>query len=486
VLKFTLLKDIFNYILLKYAKIYLKGKKLTFKEKRKSPINFIIVLILLFCVIGGGYLYLSPAFEQEKPVIKAPSSVYWNLKSKLPITLQDQSGIKYYKITFKNSQRTIILDKKILNTIQKTITINVTPPKLDMFYNGKDTTIQIEAIDNSKWNFLDGNKATKIIKVFIDTQKPIATVIENSRYIQRGGSAVAIVKVQDDNLQDAYITFNNTKKFKLIPYHKKDYYAALIAWPIDFEHFKRVNLIAIDKANNKTITKIPFYVQKKIIKYDKIKLTKDFITNVSANVLKQSFEEVPKDLKDIFIYSNSTLREKNIKTIQEVALKAIDDTMVTDFFVHPFKRLRGSKTVANYASRRFYYLDGKKINEAWHLGIDWASVKKAPIKVSNDGVVIFKDYLGLYGNTIIINHGLGLASLYAHTSSQDVNINDFVTAGQKIANTGATGAVFGDHLHFGILIQGVEVNPREWMDKNWMKRRIFDVLSKAKKDINGK
>ena len=159
--------------------------------------------------------------------------------------------------------------------------------------------------------------------------------------------------------------------------------------------------------------------------------------------------------------------------------------MADNFKVNRFKRLRGSKTVANYGERRHYYLNDKKINEAWHLGIDWASVKKATIRTSNSGNVIFKDYLGLYGNTIIVDHGLGLNSLYAHTSTQSVTVGDEVKANKKIANTGATGAVFGDHLHFGILIQGVEVNPIEWMDSNWIKTRIDDILASGKKQIDG-
>ncbi len=294
------------------------------------------------------------------------------------------------------------------------------------------------------------------------------------------------MKVKDTNLKEAYISFNDEKRFKLIPYYKEDYYVSLIAWPIDFEEFSRVNLIAVDKADNKTITKVPLYIQKKKIRVDNITLSENFIKNISASVLEQSFEEVPSNTKDIFLYSNKDLRAKNIQTIEQTVDKYMNNQFIEKYSINSFDRLRGSKTVAGYGERRHYYLDGEKINEAWHLGIDWASVKKAPVRVSNDGTVIFNGYLGLYGNTIIIDHGMGLATLYAHTSSQSVKLGDQVVTNQKIANTGATGAVFGDHLHFGTLVQGVEVNPIEWMDKHWIKVRITDVLSSAKKLIDGK
>ena len=457
-----------------------------FKEKKRGSFGIIFSLLFVLLIVAGGYIYLSPAFEQNKPQIISADNIYWNLKSPIKIDLKDESGIKYYKVTFRDGQNNIILNQEVLTDVKKDLSIEIKPPKLDMFYKGVNTSLEIEVVDNSKWNLLEGNKALKIIDVKIDTVKPVANVIENSRYIQRGGSAVVVVKVKDVNLKEAYIVFNDEKKFKLIPYYKENYYVALIAWPINFEEFNRVNLVATDKADNKTITKVPLYIQKKKIKVDKINLSENFIKNISASVLEQSFEQIPEDTKDIFLYSNRDLRAKNIKTIEDTVEKYMNNQFIEDFKINSFSRLRGSKTVAGFGERRYYYLGGEKINEAWHLGIDWASVKKAPVRVSNSGTVIFNGYLGLYGNTLIVDHGMGLATLYAHTSSQSVKLGDQVSKNQKIANTGATGAVFGDHLHFGTLVQGVEVNPIEWMDRHWIKVRITDVLSSAKKLIDGK
>jgi murein DD-endopeptidase MepM/ murein hydrolase activator NlpD len=195
---------------------------------------------------------------------------------------------------------------------------------------------------------------------------------------------------------------------------------------------------------------------------------------------------VPADLKDRFIEQTRVLRAKNIQTLKEIYTKNIDKSFVSDFKLRAFKRLRGSRTAAGFAERRTYIYEGEAIDKAWHLGIDWASVKHAPIKVSNSGKVVFEQYLGIYGNTIVIDHGIGLASLYAHTSTQDVNLGDEVRRNQKIANTGTTGAVMGDHLHFGILVQGIEVNLLEWMDKNWIKNNITKTIQNAKKEIDKK
>lgn len=93
--------------------------------------------------------------------------------------------------------------------------------------------------------------------------------------------------------------------------------------------------------------------------------------------------------------------------------------------------------------------------------------------------------MGIYGDSIIVDHGLGLGSLYAHMSSATVEVGDELKRGQLIGNTGATGAVFGDHLHFGMLVQGIEVNPNEWLDHEWIKVNLNKTMNDAIKIING-
>lgn len=455
--------------------------------KRPNPWKKYFYTFIILAIIGAGaFLSISPMFEKNKPRIEMKSNIYWNLKDDIDVKLSDESGIKYYKITFVDGQKEIELDSQILLEPKKQISLKIKPPKLDMFFKGKDVSIKIEAIDGSKWNFFDGNSVKETYEIQIDRKRPIANVISNTLAIRKGGSAIAVVQVKDENLKEAYISFNEEVKFKLTPFYKEGYYISLIAWPVDIENFKRVNLVAIDKANNITKTKIPLYIRKLKVKHDKIKVSKSFIENVSRGVIEQSGEMVPDSLKDIFLQANHYLREKNVEKIKTVSLDNMDNNLVSDFDISPFKRLRGSKTFAGYADRRHYYLDGEKIDEAWHLGIDWASYKQAPIHISNKGKVIFNDYLGIYGNTIIVDHGIGLSSLYAHTSSFDVSKFQELSKDDKIGNTGATGAVFGDHLHFGILIQGIEVNPAEWMDKNWIKTRISDIIKEAKKIIDTK
>ncbi len=455
-----------------------------YSSKKGGFAKYISMLIFVGIIAAAVFVMFSPQFEQEKPTIIIKNDIYWNLKTKLKLELQDNGGIKYYKVVYKDGSKSIDLNSAVLSGNEKNIKLDIAPPKLDMFYKGDQVSLEIEVIDNSKWNFLEGNKQTKIINVVIDTKKPIASVIDNSRYIRRGGSALVVVQVEDKNLQDAYISFNDKVQFKLIPFYKNNHYAALIAWDVNIKEFKKVNLIAIDYANNKTITKIPLYTQKLRLKKDTIKISSKFIEQVSSSVLEQSGEDIPVDLKDRFKAQNEILREKNVKFLRNFSYKKMDMSKIDSFNIKPFRRLRGSRTAAGYAEKRNYIYKNDKIDEAWHLGMDWASVKRASVKCTNIGEVTFNEYLGIYGNTIIIDHKLGLSSLYAHTSTSHVEVGDIVKAKQKIANTGSTGAVMGDHLHFGILIQGIEVNPLEWMDKNWIKNNITKIMKNSKQIID--
>ncbi|MEA3545845.1 MAG: M23 family metallopeptidase, partial [Thermodesulfobacteriota bacterium] len=133
-------------------------------------------------------------------------------------------------------------------------------------------------------------------------------------------------------------------------------------------------------------------------------------------------------------------------------------------------------TLALFADYRTYYYNGKQIDKTVHLGHDLASVAQAELIAENGGEVIWAEYLGIYGLCVVIDHGLGLQSLYAHMSQLDVQVGDIVTRGQVIGRSGTTGLAGGDHLHLGIFVSGVAVQPIEWWDKSWLYNNIDSKL----------
>lgn len=458
-----------------------------FTNRKENKAKKFLVYILILLVIGSGaFVFFSPIFEKNAPKISIKDEIYWNLNTPLELNLSDDTEIKSFEVTYKDNANEIKLDTKTINKSNGNIELNILAPKFESNYIPNEATLKIFVNDTSKWNFFQGNENVKIVKVKIDKKNPTANVLTNSYAIRRGGSAVVVVEVKDENLKDKYISFNGEEKFELIPFYKDNFYMAVIAWPIDIVEFKRVNLVATDYADNKTVTKVPLYIRDLQGKIDDLKISDEFIDKVSKNVLEKSSMNIPASQEEVFVKTNRDLRAKNVKTIKDETRKNMSTQKVDKFVLDTFKRLPASMTFAGFGERRNYFYDGKKIDEAWHLGNDWASVKKAKIFTANSGKVIFNDYLGIYGNTIIIDHGYGISSLYAHTSRSNVMLNDFVKANEQIANTGATGAVFGDHLHFGVLIQGIEVNPKEWLSKQWINENIKNITENAMKVIDSK
>lgn len=453
------------------------------KNSIKGLWIYIALIVFLIAVI---FMLFSSMFERNAPKIKVQNEIYWNFQKPINVTISDNIKIKSYEMVFVDGDKKIKLDTKIIKEENGAIDLEVLPPQFDEFYKPKEGSLRIEAFDTSSWNFFKGNQTVSNSKIIVDKKSPIANVITNSYLLRQGGSGIIIVEILDENLKDYYVSFNDEELFELFPFQKKNFYMSIITWPIDIKEFKRVNVVAIDLAGNKTETKVPFYIKSFKEKIDDIKISDEFVNSVSKHVLENSNMNVPSSIVETFVKTNKELREKNLQTIKDVVKKNLPNAANNPFDVKPFIRLPNAATFAQFGERRHYFYNEQKIDEAWHLGMDWASVKRADVLISNPGKVIFKDYLGIYGDTVIVDHGYGLGTLYAHTSSIRVNVDDNVVAGQHIANTGSTGAVFGDHLHFGVLVQGIEVNPNEWLDFTWMKTNVTKTINDAMKVINAK
>ena len=102
--------------------------------------------------------------------------------------------------------------------------------------------------------------------------------------------------------------------------------------------------------------------------------------------------------------------------------------------------------------------------------------KNYPVEAANGGTIAFAGDLGIYGNAVIIDHGLGLFSLYGHLSAIDVKVGDTVAKRQIIGKTGETGLAAGDHLHYGVYLDGIAILPVEWWDQKWIDDNVTPKL----------
>jgi len=436
------------------------------------------LLIVLLILGGAGFVYFSPIFEKTPPVIQIKTNGYTNLKQPLEVDIKDASGIKYYRVTAIYDNKAHVLNNQTVKNRDSELKLKVKLPQLE----GKKVTIKVVAVDNSKWHFFAGNTAKKSASLLIDTTPPSAEVINNSYAIGKGGSAVVVVYVADKNLKDKYVLVNNKYKFQLTPFVKKGYYITLVAWDINDDKFD-AELIAEDKAGNITQIHIPYYWRKYKYPKAKINISDKFVNTIAVRVLKKMGLSVPENPVKIFKKVNEEVRALNEKEIAKIT-KPVRENRVDSFNIARFNPLPGSALKAYFGEKRTYYYKNEPISKAVHKGMDLAKIRHSKIYSSNYGKVVAEKYIGIYGNVEIIYHKLGLYTLYAHTSSYVKKVNDFVKRGDIIAITGSSGAVFGDHLHFGVYIQGVAVNPKEWMDPHWIKINILNVINQAKRTID--
>lgn len=100
----------------------------------------------------------------------------------------------------------------------------------------------------------------------------------------------------------------------------------------------------------------------------------------------------------------------------------------------------------------------------FHHGLDIVARAGTPVVASASGVVVKSGYEALYGNLVVIDHGAGYRSAYAHLSSRTVEEGAFVNRGEELGNVGSTGRSTGPHLHYEVRVNGLPVNPARFLN----------------------
>ncbi|MGF1508675.1 MAG: M23 family metallopeptidase [Myxococcota bacterium] len=250
---------------------------------------------------------------------------------------------------------------------------------------------------------------------------------------------------------------------------------AFFALPYDFDRSEEVMLFAEDVVGNRT--EAPFIDQfiSRPPTRDTIRLSDSVLEALVPRIMARvpSLEDRG-NIVDNYVQINADLRKALDEELVELGKRTVPAFQWNQTFI-PMP----AKVVSSFADVRAYWYQGKVIDRQTHLGFDLASVRRDRIPAANDGIVVMAEYFGIYGNTLILDHGYGLMSLYGHMSSFEVKPGDRVERGQTIGRTGATGLALGDHLHFTMLVYGRPVSPLEWWDTHWIQDRIASKLESA-------
>ena len=310
---------------------------------------------------------------------------------------------------------------------------------------------------------------------------PIVVPQSQFVHVAQGGVEAIVYQVGPTSVKDGVVIGDWTFFGHPLPGGTAQQRFALFALPYDHagpeDQVKSdVKLFAEDDIGNRsTASFVNKYIPRPMGK-DIIELQPKFMEKVTNEIYAQT-PALKKSgvLLDDYLQLNRELRKQNNAFLIELSKKSRPSFLWKAVF-QPFDNaaIKGA-----FADRRTYRAEGNDVDTQDHLGFDLARVERSPVPAGNDGVVAFAGYFGIYGNCVILDHGYGLMSLYAHLSSMAVKEGDAVTRGQTIATTGATGLAGGDHLHFTTLLSGLAVNPIEWWDSHWLDDRLKLKLGPA-------
>jgi len=449
---------------------------------RKKGKIYLLVLVLFVLFLSGFLLNSLSIFEKNAPQILVEDLIYNNGKDPILIRAKDtQSGIKSVKISLRkdhNASTNVIYDQNM--QAQRDLNLQVNLPKLAFKEKTKSYILDIEVSDASFWNF-GGNSARKEVVVVFDDKAPAIKILNHSYQIEKGGAASVVFKVDDENLADVFIQTNKDQIFKATKFFKEGYFAALIAWDARDEDFKAY-VVAKDKAGNLSEERIRYYLSNRKYRVSNINLNDNFLDGKIQNLAREYAPNNTFTRFENFKFVNETLRISNEDLIRKYT-QEVPEESIDDFKLNLFLPLKNSSKVADFADHRFYFYEGKFISDSYHMGLDLASTAKADIITNNNSQVVFAGENGIYGLNLILYHGFGVYTLYGHCSTINVALNEELKAGSIIAKTGVSGLALGDHLHFGVLVQGIETRPEQWQDKKWLENNIYKILNDSKKMI---
>ena len=276
--------------------------------------------------------------------------------------------------------------------------------------------LSLIAVESARANEMG---SIKVEKIFQSPTEPPA------------GDAVLITLIPKAKAKKITGTFYNKKVVFFKKDKKSNTFYALLATDVNAKE-KSVNLkYAIDFLSGVTAG-FEYDVKVKSVEYPEEKLT-----------VAKKMVEPPKEVSS------------RIKAEQELVQKIYKDIKGVPLFNTEFVMPLNTKISSTYGKRRI--LNG--IKKSPHSGIDMKGNIGKPVKATNSGTVVLAQALYFSGNTVIVDHGLGLFSLYFHLDKTTKSVGEDVEKGDTIGTVGMTGRATGPHLHFSFKLNGLFVNP---------------------------
>jgi murein DD-endopeptidase MepM/ murein hydrolase activator NlpD len=452
---------------------------------KRNNTKFYLLVFLCVIIIVPIVWVLIDRMEGEIPQLEfALLSPSIGNSLNLPVTLTDKkSGLRRFWVALVKDGKEFPIVSKDFDSAgfftgglvnSKTITVRFNPKKFGVS-DGK-AVLRMAVWDYSWRKWGKGNQAYVEQAVLIDTQPAQIEVLSKAHNINQGGSGLAIYKLSEPCAKNGVMVGGRFFPGHYGYFEDTNVYLAFFALTHKQGPGTKLAIKAVDKAGNESFSGFVNHINARRFRKDTITIPDSFLERKMPEFVK----EIPNGDKlsplEIFLLVNEDLRKSN----SEMIFNVTSSSEAKIYWEGKFLRLPNAASRAQFADHRSYVYQNKVIDQAYHMGIDLASISHSPIPAANSGKIIFVGNIGIYGNIVIIDHGFGLLSLYGHMSSIGVKKGQLVAKGDIIGKTGSSGLAGGDHLHFGMLVHNTYVNPIEWWDETWIKNNITDKIA----DVN--
>mgnify|MGYP001076973106 CR=1 FL=1 len=432
-----------------------------------KSIKKLLFVIVLVALIATAVTYFRDTTAPSATL--TPDSGPISPRSELTLALADEgSGVKQLTVTLIQEQSRLPLIQQEFPTGTDNTTIPLNLADLNL----REGSLQIEVVagDHAVYNFGKGNVTEQTFQLTYDSRPPVIGVVSRAHNFTRGGSGLVTFTL-DEAVTRVGVGFGE----RFFPAYEQSsgLYAAAVAFPYNVEPDDFVpRIIAVDAAGNERQAGIYYRANNRSFRQRQINVSDSFL-NMTLPEFSHQTPEFDSPLEQ-YLYINRELRQQNRETVAALAT----DTAPEPLWDGAFLQLPRSSSHGLFADHRTYLYNGREIDRAVHLGHDLASTAQADIPVANHGRVVFAENLGIYGLCVVVDHGLGIQTLYAHLSHIGVAVGDSVRQGDILGRTGITGLAGGDHLHFEVLVGGLPVHPLEWWDGSWLANNIDSKLKR--------
>jgi murein DD-endopeptidase MepM/ murein hydrolase activator NlpD len=428
----------------------------------RSLLKAVPVLVALAAIGAAGYLWVKSTAPQVEVVGGFPRAM--GPSTPLRVRWTNPHGARRVTVFVEqNGARTVAFERGEAATRFSFLRAAMGPGEAAFSIGKKEVpglapgkavvTVEVQSND------LRGQVARVSQELPVVLEKPSVKADAEPVYLRRGGTGVVTFSV-GGGWSEAGVRVGSYTFASWPSKGRQERRVSLFTIPPHIDDDVKAVLFARNAIGDEATAPFPYRVRPVKFRERTLDLSKPLMEKVLGELDAGAQGEAG----ERFARINSAMREANDATLAELGKKSEGKRLWNDVFL----LLPNGQAEASFADHRRYKYGGKELNQAWHMGIDMASVKNAAVPAANTGRVVHAGRLGIYGNCVAIDHGLGVSTVYGHMSRIGVKVGDTVARGQEIGKSGMTGLAGGDHLHLAVMVGGAFVDPLEWIYPSWL------------------